>query len=147
MYYTIDKTLLRALIDEEVSHVADDAYGENGLSLYDSIILTEKDDETVMRLLDDAVRGFVTRTYDICKFAPDDGQGNKRLYFYVPDFDVTMEDSVVSEINHYVVFAVCASLFRSRRAQSVQEYTERAEASVNKAVSLLKSRKSPIALW
>ena len=69
------------------------------------------------------------------------------IKFYVPDFDETMEDAVKSEITHFIVFAVCAALFKSRRPQAEPEYTERAKAAVEKAVTLLKSRKSPTDLW
>lgn len=141
MRYDIDKTYLRAFIDEQVSLVADEAYSDQGISLYDSIILTKKDDDTVNRHIDDAVRGFVTRTFDIAKI---DADGIK---FYVPDFDESMEDAVKSEITHFIVFAVCAALFKSRRPQAEPEYTERAKAAVEKAVTLLKSRKSPTDLW
>lgn len=147
MYYSIDKSIIRNLIDEEVSKVADEAYGENGASLYDSIVLTEKDDDFVDRLVDESVRGLVARTFDICKFAQNDTAGNARLLFYVPDFDETMESSVTSEINNFLALSVCAGIFQSRRPQAVQEYTERAKAAVEKAVTLLKSRKSPIAIW
>lgn len=147
MYYTINKTILKALIDEEVSKVADEAYAENGASLYDSVILTEKDAALVDRLLGEAVRSLVTRTYDICKYVSDDTYGNTRLLFYVPDFDETMEDAVKDGINVFLALSVCTELFQSRRAQAVPEYSARAQASLEKAVTLLKSRKSPAAIW
>ena len=147
MEYTIDKTLLKALVDEEVSKVADEAYAENGVSLYDSVILTEKDDNAVGRFIDEAVNGFAARTFDISKFVSTDTLGTTKLLFYVPDFDDTMAASVESEITHYIVFSVCMDLFKSRRAQAVPEYEARALSSINKAVTLLKSRKSPLDVW
>ena len=143
--YTIDKTLLRALVDEQVSHVADEAYGDSGMSLYDSIILTEKDDEEVNGYLDDAVRAFVARMYDVCRMGK--ANGKDTIEFYLPDFDTTMQDAALGEITHYLVFSVCAALFQSRRAQAVESYSLRAKASMDRAVALLKSRKSPIQIW
>lgn len=144
MEYEINKTFLTALVDEEISKVADEAYGENGGSLYDSIVLTEKDASTVDRLIDDAVNGVASRMHDICKFTTG---GEVALLFYVPDFDETMESAAEDELTKFIVFSVCAALFQSRRAQAVPEYTERAQAAINKAVTLLKSRKSPTAIW
>ena len=143
--YTIDKTFLRALVDEQVSHVADDAYGDNGMSLYDSIILTEKDDEEVDGYLEDAVRAFVTRMYDVCRMGKEDEEDT--IEFYLPDFDATMQQAALGEITHYLVFSVCAALFQSRRALAVEPYSLRAKASMDRAVALLKSRKSPIQIW
>lgn len=147
MNYIVDKTILTALIDEEVSKVADEAYGENGGSLYDSIVLTEKDASTVDRLIDDAVNGIASRLYDVCKFTTSATDGVVALLFHVPDFDETMESAAKDELTRFVVFSVCAALFQSRRAQAVPEYTERAQAAINKAVTLLKSRKSPTEIW
>lgn len=147
MRYAIDNNALFAFIDEQVSQVAEAAYGENGASLYDSVVLTEKDTDDVMAFIGDAVRAFASRTFDICRISPADGQGREGLEFYVPDFDTTMQDAAFSEITHYIVFSVCASLFQSRRAQEVQNYATRAQASMDRAVSLLKSRKSPMDIW
>ena len=144
--YTINRTLLRALIDEQVSHVADEAYGDNGMPLYDSIILTEKDDENVNTFLDEAVRAFVTRMYDVCHLKKDNGN-NDVVEMYLPDFDTTMQDAALGEITHFLVFSVCAAFFQSRRAQAVESFSLRAKAAMDRAVSLLKSRKHPTATW
>lgn len=147
MVYTIDKNILATYIDEEVSKVADEAYGENGVSLYDGVVLTEKDADTVSRLIDDAVNGIASRMFDICKFSSGTNPGDVQLIFYVPDFDNTMEDAAKSELTHFIVFSACTTLFKSRRAQAVPEYTDRAQAAINKAVTILKSRKSPTEIW
>lgn len=146
MDYSVDKTTLYALIDEEVSKVADEAYSDNGVSLYDSVVLTEKDSGMVYRLIDEAVDGLASRLYDVCKFSTDT-HGNSQLVFYLPDFDDTMENAARSEITHFIVYSVCTEIFKSRRAQSVPDYEARAAASIGKAVSLLKSRKSPVDVW
>jgi len=151
LYYTINRTSLRDRIEEEVSHVANDAYADNGQSLYDSIIVTEKDEEMVGRFIDDAINAFVNRTFDICKYAYiTDTLGSQpveHLEFYVPDFDETMEDAMKEEVTKFIVLFVCVSLFQTRRPMVVPQFTERMQAALTKAVSLLKSRKSPIRLW
>jgi len=151
MYYTINRTNLRDRIDEEVSIVANDAYGDNGLSLYDSIVLTEKDNDMVGRFIDDAINAFVNRTFDICKYYYTTESGStetsESLEFYIPDFDETMEQATKDEITKFIVLYACTSLFQSRRPMVVPQFTERMQAALTKAVSLLKSRKSPIRLW
>lgn len=151
LYYTINRTSLRDRIDEEVSHVANEAYADNGQSLYDSIIVTEKDDEVVGRYIDDAINAFVNRTFDICKYfyATDtnESQPSERLQFYVPDFDETMEDATMEEITKFIVLFACSSLLQTRRPLVVPQFNERMQAALTKAVTLLKSRKSPIELW
>lgn len=150
-YYTIDKADLGSRIDEEVSNVADEAYSDNGASLYDSIILTEKDSEEVDRFIDTAVSSFVTRAFDICKYyyqtESSSLQTNEKLEFYVPDLDETMEPAIIEEISKYITLFVCTCVFQTRRPSVVPQYTERTQAAMNRAIALLKSRKSPIELW
>ena len=188
MYYVIDKSALWDLANEEVSKVADAAYAEDGTSLYDSIVLTEKDRATMERFMDDAISALVRRAFDICKYSPlvhyvqdVDGSGNplyyvvgengqptqettttetdfpvwtstiasieSRLVFYVPDFDTSMEDAVKEEIDRYVSMYACAALFAQRRASLEPEYTTRTQSAMDKAITLLKSRKHPLAQW
>lgn len=151
MYYTINRTDLRDRIDEEVSHVADQAYGDNGASLYDSIVLTEKDDDMVGRFIDTAIYAITTRMFDICKhyYTTESSQNQtlEQLQFYVPDFDETMEQAVKDELTNFIVLFICHSIFQMRRASVLPQYADMVQASLNKAVTLLKSRKSPIKIW
>ena len=159
MYYKIMKEGqpgqqgLRDRIGEEISHVADGAYSDAGVSLYDSVVLTDKDGAMVDRFIDDAVSMLVRRTFDICKYAPElipDGEGGEmlspvmRLHFFVPDFDHTMEDNVKTELDRYIVMYSVASILQQRRPALTPEYTDRAKAALDNAVTLLKSRKDPI---
>lgn len=141
MDYSIDKDALWDLIDEEVSRVADKAYGEDGTSLYDSVVLTSRDKNLVNRFIDDAVSAMALRAFDICK------SSIGKLEFFVPDFDTSMEDIVKHEIDRYISMYVCASVLRQRSASVENEYTERTQAALDKAVQLLKSRKHFNALW
>ena len=70
-----------------------------------------------------------------------------RLYFYVPDFDDTMEDAVKRELDRYVAMYVSGNIFQQRRAALVPEYTTRTQAALDNAVTMLKSRKYPSVLW
>ena len=157
MYYVIDKSRLWELIDEETSKVADSAYFDDGTPLYDSVVLTEKDRSTVGRFIDDAVSAFVKREFDVTKYAPLAVHSDEdpsvitsvipRLEFYAPDFDETMAASLDNEIDRYITMFVCSSLYQQRRAALVPEYTTRTQSSMDKAVSILKSRKHPVTKW
>ena len=144
--YKVDKTLLRALVDEQVSQVADEAYSDAGVSLYDSIVLTGKDEEMVGSFLDDAVRVFTTRMYDGCHLTKDSGD-NDVIEMYLPDFDVTFKDAAFNEITRFIVFSATTSVFQSRRAQEVEKFSLRAQAALERAINFLKSRKSPTDIW
>lgn len=153
MEYLIDKESLYALVDEEVSHVADEAYTEDGTALYDSIVLTEKDKGTVERLMDDAAAQLVVRAHDICRLEPEtEGNppqrtGRSILLFYVPDFDMRNEQAAKEEISRYMSLYVCTAIFQKRRTSVVEEYSARALAALNSAIGLLKQRKHPLASW
>lgn len=156
MYYIIDKESLYDRIDEEVSRVADEAYADSGDSLYDSIVLTSRDRNLVGRHIDDAVTALVRRAFDIVKYAPEiemdanneiHPTGRMQLYFYVPDLDETMEGAIKEEISRYIALYAAASIFESRHISVVPQYTERIKASMDRAVTLLKSRKHPVDIW
>ena len=136
--YTINKAHIAELAAEELSHVADKAYTEQGISLYDGVILTSKDDNLVDRFLEDAVNALAGRAFDIC-YRTTDG-----LNFDVPDFDETMEGAVFSEITRYLSLYIVASFAAQRSIPDYKEYSERAKAAQDKAIILLKSRKLPV---
>lgn len=145
LIYVIDKTALWERAFEEISSVADDAYADDGTSLYDSIILTDKDKPAVERYIDDAVSAFVRRAYDICKRATENNV--PVLQFYVPDFDVTMTDTAKGEITSYLALYAATEMLKSRRAAAVPEFSQRVQSAMDRAVVLLKSRKAPNESW
>lgn len=147
LYYVVNKTKLYTLIEEEVSKVADEAYAEGGQSLYDSIILTEKDRSTVERFMEDALNAFVATEDSISAYSPlveiDENENEvvtPRLELNLPDFDLSRWNAAQSELDRYVTLSVCSGIFQSRRAEKVEEYSARAQAAMDKAVSLLKKR-------
>lgn len=150
MFYKIDKSALYEKVKEEVSKIADEAYTEQGVSLYDAIVLTDKDKDTVNRFIDDAIALFVRREFDVTKYrteAVQDAPEPPFLEFYVPDFDASMSSEFEQELSRYIVLASCEALFQQRRPAVVPEYTNRAKTAMDNAVSLLKSRKHPVTSW
>lgn len=144
MEYTIDKTQLYALIDEEVSKVADEAYGENGVSLYDFVVLTDKDQGLVYRFIDDAARTLASSCIDISKVQePATSSASRKLIFNVPDFDTDMEETAGVYITRFIVLFACVEIFKSRRAQSVPEYTDRMQAALGDFLRTIRTRLAP----
>lgn len=152
MDYYIDQQSLRSLIEEEVSRVAASAFGEGGQPLYDAIRLTSADDAQIERLERDAIDAFVKRTVDICTPVRgtfrQDGSDTlievlPNLSFNVPDFDENFTSMVEDEITRYIVMNVCSAWFQERYTPKVEEYAARGQVAMDKAVSLLKTIKSP----
>lgn len=145
MFYTINKDALWEKVKEEVSKVADEAYAENGASLYDNIILTSKDRNTINGFVDDAIALFVRREFDVTSQPTVVPAGSPpKLVFNVPDFDTPLASMFADELTRYIVLSCCVALFQQRRPAVVPEYTNRAKAAMDNAVSLLKSRKHPV---
>ena len=129
----------------EVSQVADAAYGENGVSLYDSVVLTEKDHDTVSALLEDGIAQFVRASSDISSYGTH-GTGSSAvdaIVVDVPDFDASQADAVTEQISRYLVMLACTAIFNQRRAALVPEYTNRVQAALDNAIELLRKRKTP----
>lgn len=144
-YYEIKRDAIWDMLDEEISKAADEAYGDGGVSLYDSIVLTEKDRSTAYRFIGDGVDALLVRLYDICRY--ENTADTERLRFHVPDFDDTMEEAVKTELDRYLVMFAAAAIFQQRRAALAEEYATRAQTALDKAVVLLKSRKEPNQSW
>lgn len=150
IFYVVDKTKLHALVEEEVAKVADEAYAEGGQSLYDSIIVTEKDWPNIDRFMEDALNAFVAREHSISRYAPVKANGDDyyygttltmRLELFVPDFDISRLQAAETQLDRYISLYVCAELFQSRRAEKVPVYTERCKGALESAIALLKTRR------
>ena len=145
MRFNINKPAVMALVTEEVSRVADDSYSESGDSLYDSVILTSRDEAAVGRFFSDAFTRLTRRLFDVRE--ADSPGDDCWIDLYVPDFDESYKDAVEEELARYLSLDICVALFQSRRASAVPEYTSRAATAMDNAVTLIKSRKTPIKIW
>ena len=150
LFYVVGKTKLHALIEEEVSKVADEAYADGGQALYDSIVVTEKDWPDIDRLMEDALNAFVAREHSISAYSPVTARGGDyysdipiimRLELFLPDFDTSRWKAAITQLDRYVSLYVCAELFQSRRAEKVPVYTERCKGALESAIALLKTRR------
>lgn len=152
MDYQIDYTGLFELVNEEVSRIANEAYDQDGNSLYDGIRITSADVDIITRLERDAVNALIKRTQDICTpvsgrtYEAEDGTPVvelPKLEFDVPDFDLFFEEAVNDEITRYITLNVVAAWSQSRCPAKVEEYTNRGQVAMDKAVHLLKAIKAP----
>lgn len=137
MNYTISTSTLYGYIDVEVSKVADAAYNEQGESLYDSIVLTDKDEDIVEGFIDDAAARLVRATEDIA--TPAAGT----ITFNVPDMPAALETPAATEIDHYITWFAVAGILQSRRPSEAPQYAERAAAALENAIALLRKRTAP----
>lgn len=150
LYYTVKYSDLTDGIREEVSRVADAAYSNEGEPLYDQVVITARDYDAVRRLIGDSLSVIVTRMSDVCLYSPVT-EGNTvtmRLAFYLPDYPYnTLEQEAEDELSRFIILFSTAQYLSQKHPESVQGYTERAQASLVKAVSLLKTRQAPLESW
>lgn len=151
MYYIVDYDALIKSIDEEISRVADKAFGDQGLPLYDLIHITSSDHDALRRYIDDAVGKFVSRERDICKYSPlieidehDNEISHVRLDINVPDIEEDNIPLAERELARYLVFYATASHLGPLKADRAQEYVTLQQAAMDKAVQYLKTRKNPV---
>lgn len=138
MDYTINTTTLLPKIDELISQVADQAYSEDGQSLYDSIILTEKDADIVKALISDAANTLAGNASDIC--TRETGVSSDKLVFNIPDHPSEQETATTNAISGFIALSVCMNIFRSRYPAQVPVFEAQAQAALQKTLTLLRKR-------
>ena len=130
-------------IDGEVSRHAAFLRFQDGGSAYDSIYVHTNDKPTIEGFVSDAFWAIVSRFSEEGRYEFVDG--NHRLTFYLPDFDEELSGVAKDEIRRYVVSSTTASwlVYRSF-AEYAKIVSVESEASMNRLVGLLRTRKFPI---
>ena len=146
MDYYVDRDALYSLIDEEVSYAADEAYDENGSSLYDAIVLTKKDKRLVSKYIDDALSAIVKRMWDICKYKVTTSNNvvNTYLVFNLPDIPTENETLFRAEIGRVISLYAITEIYKSRRPALLAEYQARTAESLEKANLIARMRESAL---
>lgn len=139
MLYTIDMTKLTELVTEEVSRIAAGAFSENGVPLYDAVVIHSRDADTVSRAIRDALDAVLRRTADVCTYIPSPAA----LSFFVPDMDESKEGAVTDELDRAVSLGAVAVWMQEKFPVRAQEYADRSAAALDRAVAYLKTRKFP----
>ena len=130
-------------IDGEISRHAAFLRFQDGGSAYDSIYVHTNERPTIEGFVSDAFRAIVSRFAGEGKYEV--GDGTHRMSLYLPDFDEEVGNVAKDEMRRYIVVTTTASWLVYR---SFAEYAKivavEAEASMNRLVELLRTRKFPI---
>lgn len=141
MKYTVDIDAILPMVEKEVSRAASSSYDDEGSSLYDAYKLLARDTDTIKEYIGDAVSTIFVRLFDIATRS--ETEGKLMMEFNVPDFDASMENEVIKELNRYITLMTCCSWFEEKGATLSENYEKRAIKALDKAHVLLKSRKTP----
>lgn len=130
-------------IDGEISRHAAFLRFQDGGSAYDTIYVHTNDKPTIEGFVADAFRAIISRFEGEGKYATADGTAS--ISFYLPDFDSDLFNATRDEIRRYVILSVTASwlVYRSF-AEYAKIVSVEADASMNRLVAFLRTRKFPI---
>ena len=126
-------------VQREVSLAADNAFADNGTSLYDSIVLSSKDDEWVKHLINDSLARLAARTPDICTW----NTTNNNLTFNVPDLPAGMEPIIDDAITRYATLYACMCVFNARYPVLSKDYADRCQSAMDNVVNMVRQRIFP----
>lgn len=136
--YPNDTGTLNEGIDERIARAADVAYAEDGSSLYDQIINTSRDRDTIDDMILRSRDAIVARFYDIASV-----DGNS-FDLNIPDFPVDSEGHLEETINTFIINDVCRRWFEQKRPAIVPEYTALAQSAMDRLAALVRTRKDPM---
>lgn len=140
MEYSITHNALIELVKEEVSRVADLAYTEQGVSLYDAIAIFDRDAATINRMISDAVSVVYERFRDFM-ISPSSTTNTVVFNFYLPDMETSQEAVAKSELTRFLSLQVAALWFQERHTSEFEKYVTRANSALDKAERSLFTRK------
>ena len=128
-------------VREEVSRVAASAYDGEGQSLYDAIMVYERDESTLQRLFDDALSQLTDRSRDILNQYTRTSDTERVLEYYLPDFSDGLMDMVEADIQRYFVQHITAQWLIEKQYKRAEEYVAHANAVLDETIEHLKIRK------
>lgn len=135
MDYTRSSELLTS-VQEEISRVAARSYTPEGLSLYDSIRATSRDDDTLNRMISDVLDTILARFRDFISSISD-----AAIVFNLPDLPAGFGSKISSELDRAITMGVVASWLEEKGIQESQSYANRFNAAMDKAELLMVTRK------
>lgn len=138
MTYNINKETIINMVEKEISRFAARAYDESGGSLFDSYKILDRDKDVLSVYINTAVTFILTRFSDIAT-----NGGENKIAFNIPDFDDTMDQSVVTVLDEYLIDKTCGHWLAEKEAERSSYYMGKAAADLDRAEVLLKTRKTP----
>lgn len=137
MEIEIGVTTIEELVIEELSHIADQAYGDNGTSLYDNVNVTSKDAGLTARFINDAIDTLIGRNADIAAKTADG------VAFDVPDIPDFGSSPLQAEVERFVMLYASAGFLAQRRPALVPDYTTRIQTALDNISNMLRTRTTP----
>jgi hypothetical protein len=137
MTYTINTTTLYNDVDAEVSRISDAAYSDNGTSLYDAVVLTEKDEDWVEDLIGEAVQALLRPLADIATLS------STTITIDAPDIVTANATAASDAITRYLVLSATMGVLQERRAALVPVFATRVQEALNDVISLVRTRIAP----
>lgn len=136
--YYINKEELVPLIKKEIARVAASAYAEDGTPLYDAIVATSRDAETIDEMIEDAATALLTRLSDVASYYSG--------YF---EFDIPEERThdimtIGKVIDRFIVMNVCSAWMIQKHKPKAEEYGARSTDAANKIERLLYEKLPPV---
>lgn len=125
-------------IEEEISRVASQAYSQDGVPLYDNIVLKSRDRGTIDAYIEDALNTIVAQTEHLSRRTP---EGD--IEVSNPDMDPSQEEYAVQELARFVVLNTVSAWLQDRFADRAPEYAARGQAALTKAITILHQRTTP----
>lgn len=140
MDYSITHESLIELVKEEVSRIADLAYAENGISLYDAIAIFDRDEDTIKRMIADASSVIAARFRDY--LTTSSAQSNTESFnFYLPDIDPTQVAIAKTDLTRFLSLHVVSLWLQERYVSEYEKYSNRATLALDMAERALLTRK------
>lgn len=137
MTYSINTTTLYNSVDAEVSRISDAAYSDNGTSLYDAVVLTEKDKDWVEDLIGEAVQALLRPLADIATLS------STTITIDAPDIVTANATAATDAITRYLVLSATMGVLQERRAALVPAFATRVQEALNDVISLVRTRTAP----
>lgn len=141
MEFSVTNQALRELVNEEVSRVADLAYSEEGVSLYDSIAIFDRDKDTIDRMIADASSVVYERFRDYIVSPTSAASDSVNISFYLPDMETSQASVATQELKRFLSYQVVALWLQERYATAYEKYATRATSALEKAELALFTRK------
>lgn len=139
--FTINRGNVLEGVREEVSRVAASAYDGEGQSLYDAIMVYERDESTLQRLFDDALSHLTDRSRDILNQYTKTSDTVRVLEYYLPDFSDGLMDMVTADIQRYMTQHITAQWLIEKQYKRAEDFVAHANAVLDETIEHLKIRK------
>jgi hypothetical protein len=136
--YYINKKKIFPLIEKEVSRVAASAFAEDGTPLYDAIVITSRDTDTIYEMIDDAATAMLTRLSDIATYS------SGLFEFDIPEERTHDIMTIGKVIDRFIVMNVCSAWMIQKYTAKAEEYGARSTDAITKVERLLHEKLPPI---